>query len=970
MALNLDPQRGVKKQQFKLALLLAWRDIKKHRGRSTLIATLMALPIMIISAVLVVGFSKMPTIDETLSVQFGQSAGRVSLQYSDLANLRQGPLGDLSSVHFDDTAAQKPVAKNDQEFLDLLEADYEVLPLSHITMTSLLKQASFPISTTIGDVLNPAFTGKFTLLDGRDTAYPHEALASPGFLQRFNLQLGEKLATNAGEFTIVGVIRNHQVDDMDSGGFYVQAADLPDALVPDSSETVYYLAGDTPADWPFAQRLNHLGAVLTSPELMRNPPSAEETGASASEFADMPEDNGTMLIASGALAAALVLLEVVLLAGAAFAVGTRKQQRDLALLAVSGAESPTLKAVVTSGGLWLGTLGGLAGALVGTGVASWWILHKIGRGDAQIWLHIPWVLILALVAVAALAGVTAALAPARAVAKQVLRGSLDSRKTAGLRTAKNRHRGFGFLGVAFLTLLAPLVIQALKIFEDFEVQILVSAACVILGVLSLVTASILLTAPVVRLLTAKTSWLPLPLRLSSRDSVRNMSRTVPAVAAVLAAATLSSTAMVYWSSVSEMETNNYAWSYNPNQAALPLSVMGYSAQALGAVGGGMHHGQTVRKVDSDEVIPAALASLGTSARAQVLSGNVPEDECTLLDPKASEIGGQLQSPNCLSWALQEPAENRCLLAADGKPVDLSDWRCKGSMAATGSAGILPNIVVGGEKELNSLLGRKASSESLKTLAYGGAVVSNPVFLNSDGTTTLITHDPYADLDEVADLPEDQRLQRGIPTAMHSYPLLASVEEPNKPIPYYAVISPETASRIGMPFNERLALISSDQLPSESQNDALSIALLEAAGADYSWERFETGPESTVAAGLWALVGLSALITLSATSITAGLALADGREDHVVLASIGAAPRLRKALSASQLLLTSALGTVFGIAAGTMAAVSLQAPFRDMAVVIPWAHFAVLLFLVPLVGALVAWLFTSSRLPLLRRRTLV
>lgn len=968
MALNLDPQRGIKTQQFKLALRLAWRDIRKHRGRSTLIAALIAMPIMIISAVLVVGFSKMPTIDETLSVQFGQTAGRVSLQYSDLANLRQGPLGDLSSVRFDDTAAQKPVANNDQEFRDLLEADYEVLPLSHITVTSLLNQASFPISTTIGDVLNPSFAGKFTLLEGRDTADPHEALASPGLLQRFNLQLGEKLATNAGEFTIVGVIRNHQVDDIDSG-FYVQAADLPDNLAPDSSETAYYLAGDKPADWVFAQRLNHLGAVLTSSELMRNPPSAEEIGASASEFADMPEDNGTMLIASGALAAALVLLEVVLLAGAAFAVGTRKQQRDLTLLAVSGAESPTLRAVVTSGGLWLGTLGGLAGALIGTGVASWWILHKIGTGDAQIWLHIPWVLILALVAVAALAGVTAALAPARAVAKHVLRGSLGSRNADGLRTAKNRHRGFGFLGVAFLMLLAPLVIQALKIFEDFEVQMFVSAACVILGVLSLVTALILLTAPVIRLLTAKTSWLPLPLRLSSRDSVRNMSRTVPAVAAVLAAATLASTVMVYWSSVSELETNNYTWSYNPNQAALPLSVMGYSAQALGVVGGGMHDGQTVRQVDSDEVIPAALASLGTSARAQVLSGNVPEDECTLLDPKAREIGGQLQSPNCLSWALQEPAENRCLLAADGKPVDLSDWRCKGSMAATGSAGVLPNIVVGGEKELNSLLGRKASSESLKILASGGAVISNPVFLNSDGTTTLIAYDPYAELDEVADLPEDQRLQRGIPPAKHSYPLLASVEEPNKPIPYYAVISPETASRIGMPFNERLALISSDQLPSEAQNDALSIALLEAAGADYSWEPFETGPESTVAAGLWALVALSALITLSATSITSGLALADGREDHAVLASIGAAPRLRKALSASQLLLTSALGTVFGIAAGTTAAVSLQAPFRGMAVVIPWGHFAVLLFVVPLVGALVAWLSTASRLPLLRRRTL-
>ena len=112
---------------------------------------------------------------------------------------------------------------------------------------------------------------------------------------------------------------------------------------------------------------------------------------------------------------------------------------------------------------------------------------------------------------------------------------------------------------------------------------------------------------------------------------------------------------------------------------------------------------------------------------------------------------------------------------------------------------------------------------------------------------------------------------------------------------------------------------------------------------------------------------AALITFSAAGITTGLSLTDARTDHATLAGVGASPRLRKALAGSQALFTSGVGALLGVLAGVVPALLLVLS-TDMrtAVDVPWLHLLALVMAVPVTGAVLAWTFTPSGLPLSRR----
>ena len=62
------------------------------------------------------------------------------------------------------------------------------------------------------------------------------------------------------------------------------------------------------------------------------------------------------------------LLEVVLLAGTAFAVGARRQVRTLGLVAASGGDAKQVRNIVLAQGVVLGALGGIAGVALGIAV--------------------------------------------------------------------------------------------------------------------------------------------------------------------------------------------------------------------------------------------------------------------------------------------------------------------------------------------------------------------------------------------------------------------------------------------------------------------------------------------------------------------------------------------------------------------------------------------------------------------------
>src|SRR6476469_9032946 len=82
-------------------------------------------------------------------------------------------------------------------------------------------------------------------------------------------------------------------------------------------------------------------------------------------------DNGltSSQLAVVGMIVAMALLEVVLLAGPAFAVGARRQERSLALIASTGGTPRDVRRVVLASGVVLGLAAALIGALGGIGVA-------------------------------------------------------------------------------------------------------------------------------------------------------------------------------------------------------------------------------------------------------------------------------------------------------------------------------------------------------------------------------------------------------------------------------------------------------------------------------------------------------------------------------------------------------------------------------------------------------------------------
>ncbi|HEY1157056.1 MAG TPA: hypothetical protein VGE95_12295 [Arthrobacter sp.] len=269
------------------------------------------------------------------------------------------------------------------------------------------------------------------------------------------------------------------------------------------------------------------------------------------------------------------------------------------------------------------------------------------------------------------------------------------------------------------------------------------------------------------------------------------------------------------------------------------------------------------------------------------------------------------------------------------------------------------ILVGGGEEIRAALGRDASPEALAVLKAGGMVVTNQVFVH-DGKAVLQA--------------KDVRTQGPAPSGPGSVPsvvsnttLAAAVLEPAVAVPYYGVVSPETARRLDLRAAPTGLLVQLAKHPSEAEADAASAA----AAAVYRQPGMPFQAVPGISQGsqwmTWSIVAAAALITFSAAGITTGLSLADARTDHATLAGVGASPRLRRALAGSQALFTSGVGALLGAVAGAVPALLLVLS-TDMrtAVEVPWLHLLALVVAVPLAGASLAWVCTRSGLPLSRR----
>jgi putative ABC transport system permease protein len=492
--------------RWRLALRVARRDARRAKGRTVLVLLMVGLPVMAI-----VGGDTLYRTNEVSAVDRLTQLGAADAKVLGVARgqLWADPLlGE--AIQFEELADPPWTA-------DEVRAE---LPAGSQVVEQ--RQGAIPVRTDLGyatveaymeDLTSPMREGVFTVVEGEVPDAAGEVAISPALASR-GTEVGDGMQLTRDDMavTVVGVLASESAE---ADRFLVlppASADLLDT----TPMRAFFVEVPGDLHWPAVQELNALGLAVQSRAVVVDPPPA-------SEYLPPGYDAGGTSAAQVAvvgLIIAALLTQVVLLAGPAFAVGLRRQRRDLALIGASGGTPADLRRVVLASGVVLGGGAAVLGALLGIGLARLAVPVIESRTDAVLGpFEVPLLDVLAVVAVGVLAGLAAAYVPARQAARTDVVTTLTGRR--GQVTTSLRLPLIGLLMVAGGVALSVVGARG----GEFAV-----AAGAVLLVLGMVVAMPWL----VGLLVPMAGRLPLAARLAVRDATRNRTRTAPAVAAVMA----------------------------------------------------------------------------------------------------------------------------------------------------------------------------------------------------------------------------------------------------------------------------------------------------------------------------------------------------------------------------------------------------------------------------------------------------
>ncbi|GAB3243453.1 ABC transporter permease [Nocardioides dilutus] len=503
MTSPLGPLRG-----WRLPLRVARRDAVRHRGRSVLVLVMIALPVLAVTTADVLMQTSNVSGVESIDRRMGSAEALVSVQLG-VDDVEQSPDPDdafgTSGGTGDNpmaTAEEVAAALGGARLLELRQGESEVRT-DKGTVTAGLTEL---------ELTDPVTRGLYDLTSGRwpqdaGEVVVNEAMVAKGY------QIGETLdRPGAGRVdpVIVGTAESTSTRD-----FPVAAGPLG-AFGLEAETSRSWLVDGEPVSWETVRELNAIGATVASRAVITDPPPVSEWPESVQ---GMSSSGDTMAVI--VLIVVMALIEVVLLAGPAFAVGARKQQRSLALMAAAGGTPVQTRRVVIGGAIVLGSVAAVLGVALGIGAARALVPLVQERSASYLGpFEVPWLHLAGVAGFGMLSAFLAALVPAFIASRQDVVAVLAGRRGDRAPSLKSPLLGLVLLGGG----IAGSVVGATG---GGEILIAASAIPAVLGMILLV--------PLVLVGLGRVGGrLPLVLRYAVRDAARHRTRTVPAVAAVAA----------------------------------------------------------------------------------------------------------------------------------------------------------------------------------------------------------------------------------------------------------------------------------------------------------------------------------------------------------------------------------------------------------------------------------------------------
>ncbi|MFD7746765.1 FtsX-like permease family protein [Streptomyces sp. NPDC059698] len=943
---------------WRAALRIARRDAARAKGRSALVVAMIALPVLGVTAADLTYRSALPTRAEELTAELGAADARFSSTSLGPVRLQQMPDGINWGTPQD---APEPPPEVQEKPVDV--------PAAFPEGSHYLTERSVPASVTtrhgIADteiselrLFDPMVRGRIELTDG---AYPrkrNEIAATTAFADASGLSIGDTVTVRGPEqtYTLTGTVELPA--DLRADSLYAlpgsviapwqKTADRDRTILPPQPSDPKWLVKGPPGagvTWQDILAANEMGVVVKSRQVALDPPPDSEVPMAGTSLG---YSTATETTAAVLTVAAMAVLEIVLLAGPAFAVGARRSRRQLGLVGSCGGSRSQVRAVVLAGGAVIGGIGAVAGVGAGFGLTALFrpmIEDYTGSRFGELTVR-PWE-ILGIAALGLVTGVLAALAPAIVAGRQSVLESLTGR-----RGARRGSRVLPVIGLIALT--AGVGVAVYGGVAGDTAFVAGGSVLAELGVLGCIPV-------IVGFLGRLGRSLPLTPRIALRDAARNRGRTAPAVAAVMAAVAGSVAIATYTSSSAAEQAYDYVPNMTPGTLALTATDLGADAE--------LPRSRTA--VEQNYPVIGKAADFGRVWAGSDCSVHRREEgdcgELELVKPSGEGHTCPLKGEGAKELALR--------LSADEHKRVMNSPACMDENYTTVAFGTAEHkIVIGGADVLDTYV-KLDDPAAAKALEAGTPVLLNSAYAKNGEVTLKATH-AYSDQD-------GKNRARRPGAARTTTDRLKVYVAPDRyaATPGIRMVMPrKTAERLGLHVEDYGSFYTLGREATDAERQAAYAALAQAGNKAYlmaSDEEFRTEDDTI----LLILALFAGVVTLGAAAITTGLSKADAEADLTTLSAVGAPPGLRRSLSGFQCLVVALTGVLLGTAAGLVPAIALRltdlrAALAEMRadpmqsaytpIVMPWETVGLLALAVPVLAGLLAAALTGSRQRLTRR----